>query len=144
MNRNPPDPTVDQNLDANVRWQSDLSPEGSAPEAPSPQPRLSAKSGRRIVLVKVTQIDWIESDDNCSRIWVGPDCLTRREPMYRLEDRLRSQGFTRISRSAIVNLDRISELEPLPHGEYEAILADGRQLKITRSYARQTRAALRI
>ncbi len=144
MNRNQPDPTVGHHLGASVHWQSDFPAEGSAYEAPGPPPRLSAKSGKRIVIVKVTQIDWIESDDNCSRIWVGPDCLTRREPMYRLEDRLRSQGFTRISRSTIVNLDRVSELERLPHGEYEAILADGRQLKITRSYARQTRAALRI
>jgi two-component system LytT family response regulator len=40
----------------------------------------------------------------------------------------------RISRSTIVNVDRIKELQPLFHGEYAVILRNGTTLTLSRSY----------
>jgi two-component system LytT family response regulator len=42
--------------------------------------------------------------------------------------------FLRIHRSAIVNIDRIRELQPWFHGEYVVILRDGTQLMAGRAY----------
>ncbi len=40
----------------------------------------------------------------------------------------------RTSRSTIVNLDRIKELQPLLHGEYAVILRHGTKLTSSRGY----------
>ena len=40
--------------------------------------------------------------------------------------------FLRISRSAIVNLDRVKELQSLGAGDHVVILQDGRKLAMTR------------
>ena len=48
--------------------------------------------------------------------------------------RLPPGQFVRISRSAIVNIDRVKELQPLFHGEYAVILRDNTRLTLSRSY----------
>jgi two-component system LytT family response regulator len=40
----------------------------------------------------------------------------------------------RISRSTIVNIERIKELQPMFHGEYAVILRNGTRLTLSRSY----------
>jgi hypothetical protein len=49
-------------------------------------------------------------------------------------ERLASTRFARIHRSTLVALDRVRELQPLLHGEYAVILADGTRLKLSRGY----------
>ena len=45
-----------------------------------------------------------------------------------------SRKFFRISRSTIVNVDRIKELQPMFHGEYAVILRNGTRLTLSRGY----------
>ena len=40
----------------------------------------------------------------------------------------------RISRSVIVNLDRVKELQPLFYGDYAVLLHDGTRLTLSRNY----------
>jgi two-component system LytT family response regulator len=40
----------------------------------------------------------------------------------------------RISRSTIVNLDRVKELQPLFYGDYAVILQNGSRLNMSRGY----------
>jgi len=54
--------------------------------------------------------------------------------MSSLEARLDPTSFIRIHRTAIVNVDRIKELQPLFHGEYAVILKNGTRLTLSRSY----------
>jgi two-component system LytT family response regulator len=54
--------------------------------------------------------------------------------MSALETQLPPRKFMRISRSTIVNVDRIKELQPLFHGEYAVILRNGAKLTLSRSY----------
>ena len=51
-----------------------------------------------------------------------------------VEEQLAPQKFVRISRSSIVNIDRIKELQPLFHGEYSVLLRNGTRLTLSRSY----------
>lgn len=62
-----------------------------------------------------------------------------RETLKSLEARLDPAGFVRIHRSVIVNVDRISHLEPIEHGEYLVTMRDGRSLYATRSFSRRLR-----
>jgi two-component system, LytTR family, response regulator len=57
-----------------------------------------------------------------------------RETMSSIEGRLPPEKFMRISRSTIVNLERIQELQPMFHGEYVVLLRNGTKLTLSRSY----------
>lgn len=99
----------------------------------NPPERLAVKSDGRVVFVKITDIDWVEAADNYVSLHVGKDLHLLRETMSSIEARLPKE-FLRISRSTIVNTERIKELQPLFHGEYTVILRDGTKLTLSRSY----------
>jgi len=96
--------------------------------------RLAIKSSGRVVFVKVDDIDWIEAADNYVSLHVGAEEHLHRETMASIEGQLPLAKFMRISRSTIVNVDRIKELQPLFHGEYAVILRNGTRLTLSRSY----------
>ena len=103
------------------------------PEA-KPQERLVIKSAGRVLFLKTTDIDWIEAADNYLNLHVGNDSHLLRETMASIETRLDPARFLRISRSTIVNTDRIKELQPMFHGDYTVILRNGTRLTLSRGY----------
>jgi two-component system LytT family response regulator len=96
--------------------------------------RIAVKSSGRVVFVKVDDLDWVEAADNYVSLHVGNEEHLHRETMAALEAQLPPAKFMRISRSTIVNVDRIKELQPLFHGEYAVILRNGAKLTLSRSY----------
>jgi two-component system LytT family response regulator len=104
--------------------------------------RISFKSAGRLVLVRVGEIDCVEAADNYIDIRATGQTYRVRETLGSFESKLPSTDFVRISRSAIVNSNRIKELRPCPYGEYIVVLQDGKQLTLTRGY-RNTLARLR-
>jgi len=110
---------------------ADVKPEGRVD-------RLAIKTSGRVILLRVEEIDWIEAADNYVNLHVGNESHLHRETMTAMEDRLRSGNFLRISRSTIVNVDRIKELQPLFHGDYCVILRNGTRLTLSRGYREKT------
>ncbi|HMO64659.1 MAG TPA: LytTR family DNA-binding domain-containing protein [Verrucomicrobiota bacterium] len=108
--------------------------ESVRPGPPAGGDRLAVRSEGRVVLVKLADIDWVEAADNYVNLHVGRDSHLMRETMNHLEQRLDPARFARISRSTIVNLDRIRELQPMFHGDYTVVLRDGTKLALSRNY----------
>jgi two-component system LytT family response regulator len=102
--------------------------------APPSADRLAVKSAGRVVLVKITDIDWIEAAHNYVELHVGKEVHLLRQTIEAIESRLAPAKFARISRSVIVNIDRIKELQPLFHGEYAVTLHNGTLLTLSRRY----------
>jgi two-component system, LytTR family, response regulator len=96
--------------------------------------RIPVKTSGRVILVKITDIDWIEAADNYVNLHTGKEAHLHRETMTALEQRLPPSKFLRISRSAMVNVDRIKELQPMFHGDYTVILQNGAKLTLSRGY----------
>ena len=96
--------------------------------------RLAVKTGGRVVFVKINDIDWIEAAHNYIELHVGKESHLLRQTLDAIEARLSPAVFVRISRSVIVNLERIKELQPLFHGEYAVLLQNGAQLTLSRRY----------
>lgn len=94
--------------------------------------RFMVKSSNRVVLVKASEVDWIESASNYALLHVGDHTHIVRETMQALEAKLCSKTFQRISRSVIVNLERVKELQPMGKGQYVIILANGKRLTMSR------------
>jgi two-component system LytT family response regulator len=99
-----------------------------------PMSRIMIKSNGRVSLVKISDIDWIEASGNYLRLHVGEKVHMIRETMSSMEQKLHSDQFMRIHRSTIVNIDRIKEMQPWFHGEYEVHLYNGKRLSMSRGY----------
>ena len=107
---------------------ADLKPEAR------PADRIAVKGEGRVVLVKLDDLDWVEAADNYVVLHTGQESHLLRETLTNLEARLPAAKFLRISRSAIVNLERIKELQPLFHGEYVVVLRNGAKVTLSRGY----------
>ena len=104
--------------------------------------RLVIKTGGRLHILPVRDIDWIEAEGDYAKLHVGKLSHLLRDTMRHLEAELDPTRFVRIHRSTIVNVERIKELQPFFRGEYVVILHDGTSLKLSRSYKRRLEAAL--
>ena len=102
--------------------------------------RVALRVDGRILFVRAADIDWVEAADDCVRFHVGRAVHEQRDTLARLEQRLPAGKFLRIHRSAIVNVDRIRELQPWFQGDWMVILADGTKLTTGRSYRHKLRA----
>jgi two-component system LytT family response regulator len=104
--------------------------------------RIAIRNSERITLLQTDEIDWIEAADNYVEIHAGKHVHLMRETLSNLEQRLQPFRFLRIHRSRLVNADRIKELHPLFHGEYELVLSDGTRLTSSRHYREVLQALL--
>ncbi len=97
--------------------------------------RLIVKSSGRVFFVRTEDIDWVEASGNYVKIHTKNEAHLLRESMKNMEAKLDPKIFVRIHRSAIVNIDRIRELEPWFHGEYIVIMRDGTRLTASRVFS---------
>lgn len=84
------------------------------------------------VVLRHSEIDWIESADNYSRLWVGKRSYMMRESLRALEERVKADGFRRAHRRALVRLSGVRELAKTREGEMVAILSSGARVPISR------------
>lgn len=116
---------------------------GEEPEATQKKRAVGRKAGplSRIVvqergsvfLVKVDDIEWIEAADYNARLHVPGRVYAVRQTMKSLERRLDTARFFRVSRSAIVNLDCVREIQPYGRGAQIVILRSGTRVALSRS-----------
>ena len=95
--------------------------------------RLVVRSGERTTFVSPEEIDWVEAAGNYAILHLGKRTHILRETMSGLESQLPGEMFCRVSRSAILNLRRVQELQSLSAGDHVAILSDGQRIGISRS-----------
>jgi len=116
--------------------------ESARAPAPSYLDRLVVKSGGKVTLLPVGEIEWIDAEGDYVRIHVGKTWHLLRETMKNLEDQLDAARFVRIHRSTIVNLEKVKELQPFFRGEYVVVLHNGTTLKLSRGYRDNLEARL--
>lgn len=103
--------------------------------APAPQypARLTVRVAQRVHVVRVSGVDWIEAADYCARLHVGPTTHVVRISLGALERLLDPALFVRVHRSAIINVERLKEIEFDGTGDGVVLLADGTKVKLARS-----------
>ena len=104
--------------------------------------RLVVRTPERAFFLRTETIDYIEAAGKFVHLHVGRTVHALRESMAELEQELDHTRFLRISRSVIVNLDRIQEIQPWFQGDYVLILTDGSKLTSTRGYRDNMRRLL--
>jgi two-component system LytT family response regulator len=96
--------------------------------------RLVIKAGGRITFLRTDEINWIEADDKYVHLHTGKANPMVRQTLSAMEAQLDPAKFQRVHRSAIVNVERIAELQPLFSGEYSILLQDGTKLTLSRNH----------
>jgi two-component system LytT family response regulator len=109
-------------------------PSRAQERAKSGDARLMIRTRGRIAFVALSEIEWIETSRNYVRVRAKGVWHTVREPLTMFASRLDPLQFVRVSRSCIVNLDRVREFRRQPNGQYVVLLDDGQRLVASRRY----------
>ena len=99
-----------------------------------PTERLLVADNGRSFFVRTSDVDWMEAARNYVRLHVGHRTHLLRATLGALEQRLDPERFRRVSRSALVNVDRVREVQPWFHGDAVVILDGGARLALSRRY----------
>jgi two-component system LytT family response regulator len=94
--------------------------------------RISVKNGNQTRFIKVEDVEFVESAANYLVVRTRTESHVVRETLSNLEAQLSPRLFFRISRSILVNLNRVKALQLNAVGENVVVLEDGRQFVITR------------
>lgn len=104
--------------------------------------RLLLRDGRSILFVEDEEIEWVEADGDYVRVHVRGRAQLVRHTLAAMERRLKPATFTRIHRSAIVNVARIRELRTGRDRTAQIVLRDGTVLRVSRGYRDRVREVL--
>jgi two-component system, LytTR family, response regulator len=96
--------------------------------------RLVVKSAGTTRFIRVVDIDWIEAAGVYVTLHVGGKELLYRAALNDLAERLDPRRFVRVHRSALINIESILQLEPMSHGEFEAVIRNGSRTRVSRTY----------
>ena len=96
--------------------------------------RLLIRRADAAYFIRTDTIDWVEAAGKLVNVHAGKQVHAQREALARIERHLDPEQFIRISRSAIVNVDRIRQIQPWFNGEYLVILDGGSQVPTSRHY----------
>jgi two-component system LytT family response regulator len=112
-------------------------------EQGAPPSRLAVPTRQGIVLLDPAEISAAILDGELVTLRTRQGELLCDQPLGALERRLGSR-FSRVHRQALVNLDEVARLEPLPTGGLVARLKDGSVVEVSRQAARRLRRSLAL
>jgi two-component system, LytTR family, response regulator len=98
------------------------------------RPRLLAEFSGHLHVLDVTQVEMIEADRNYVSIRVGKDNFHARSTLAQAEVALRSQPMLRISRSCLINLNFVREVNRTLRGDFILVLAGGATVTSSEGY----------
>lgn len=104
--------------------------------------RLAVPTKQGVVLVSPDEISHAVFDGALVTVHAGDKRLLTDHTLQELEDRLPKATFERVHRRALLNLEAVVRLEPLPTGGYTAHVAGGSTVEVSRQSARKLRRRL--
>lgn len=104
----------------------------ATPTATTYLQRFAVKTDDRTIFIKVEDVEYLESAANYVVLSVRGGNHVLRETLTHLESRLPPKLFVRISRSVIINLGCVKELQPGMQGDHVVVLNSNKQLTMTR------------
>lgn len=96
--------------------------------------RLQAKCNGHTCFVNTGDVLYFESVDDRTFLYTADAVLEIAQRLYALEGMLSEQDFLRISKSQIVNIQKIRTLHPELNRTITATLCNGERLTISRKY----------
>jgi two-component system LytT family response regulator len=104
--------------------------------------RLAVRDGNRIRVLDVDEVDWFGVENEQTFAHLGSEVYAVQRTLAELGARLDPAHFFRAHRSAIVNLNRVSEIVPWFKGSHKLRLTTGAEVELSRAQARALREIL--
>ncbi len=92
--------------------------------------------------VPVGDILYIESVDKKTFVYCEKEVYMCSLRLYEIEKMVEQAGFVRVSKSTILNIERLKGVKTLVNSRLEAILSNGERICVTRKYLKDIREAL--
>jgi two-component system LytT family response regulator len=99
--------------------------ERGARPSPEEKPRLLAELNGHLHVLDATGVEMIEADRNYVAIRVGHETYHARSTLSQAEQAVRTQPMLRISRSCLVNINYVKEVNRTLRGDFILVLAGG-------------------
>ena len=113
-----------------------------APPEPEYAERFLVKRDSSMVVVKATDVEWIEAEGNYVRLHVVGAAHLLTATMQHLESTLDPRAFVRAHRSAFVRVDAIREIQPWFNGGLVVLLKGGAKVQVSRGQRERVLAAV--
>jgi two-component system, LytTR family, response regulator len=119
--------------------------EAIARQLPAPHrflTRLSVRTTNGFDVIPLSDVEWLEAADNYVRIHTSTRTQLMRARLGVLGARLDPSVFVRVHRSAVINLNALTNVKPKPHGELIACMRSGGEVQVSRTYSASLRDIL--
>lgn len=100
-------------------------------------PLFLVRNKDSVRFLHMDDIDWMRAEGNYTCVRAGKVEYLARRGIGQMDAQLEQGRFLRISRSIIVNLDRVERLVPWFSGGYKVRLRTGAEFKLTKKYAHE-------
>lgn len=101
---------------------------------------LQGKSDGKTTLILPKDIYYFESIDGKTFIYKEKNVYECDFKLYEIEQRLRNVNFVRISKSTILNIQKLDTFRTMLNGKLQAQLSNGERLEVNRHYVSELKA----
>ena len=105
----------------------------TASQSPQQSQRVVVKTGGRIKIIPVDDIDFLEAADDYVKIHTAEGAYLKNKTMSHFEKILDTELFVRTHRSYIVNLQRITRLDAHEKESWLALLTTGARIPVSKA-----------
>ena len=109
----------------------------AAPEARPAPGRFVVRENGRYLIVRNEQVDWIEADGRDCVLHCGSKAHRVDGPLTELAERLCADRFVQVSRSSLLNIDSIAQLQEMFKGDLVAVMKGGQEVPVSRRFRTQ-------
>ncbi len=95
--------------------------------------RIVVKDGTRVHIIPTAKLDYAEAQDDYVALASEGKLHLKQQTISSLETTLDPTRFLRIHRSYIVNLEKVTKIEPYSKDNHVVVLHNGAQLPVSRS-----------
>jgi two-component system LytT family response regulator len=106
--------------------------------------RIAVKTRHKIEVIPVTEISYIEADDDYVTIHAGTEKFLKEKTMKYMELHLDPSQFVRVHRSYIVNVNHIARLELYQKESYNVLLKSGTSIRASNSGYKELKQLLNL
>ncbi len=94
--------------------------------------RIVVKDGAKVTVVPLDKLDFVQAQDDYVLLRFEGRSILKQQTLSSLENQLPADRFIRIHRSYILNLERLSKIEPDGKDSRDALLRDGTRLPVSK------------
>lgn len=92
--------------------------------------------------IPVSDIYYVESVDKKTFVYCETEVFQSNSKLYELENSLPRENFVRVSKSTILNVEKLKGIKTLANSKLEAMLLNGERVCVTRKYLKVIKEAL--